>query len=622
MIGLPQYKQEDAITTLRSWDIKHKPDDFDVEMMLAEVYYEDSSRKPTQDSLQRLGMGVKDNPRPIQIALMRRIIDRLATVYDRPATRWLVGGQGKRLSEESKDHKIMLAVQKRARYNLTWRKIDRLLALYRNLVVRVYASDAIGSVRISLFPPHRVMRKYAPHAADLMEEDSTFALQIDSAPGQERWEFWEKVEDGWFVTYRDSGKREMLGSPFEETGGICPYDELPVYQLYDDFSGGAAWLPPRMSRTAWVESLNLEANDLLALVRNEAHTETILRTRNTDNVPTKTGANVLHVMDREDSMEKLSNNPKIDACINVVDQFLMMASLSEDLPTTEFDRSKAIVTGAALRVASQALLARREGRLMLAQDDEVQLWRKVRAVHNLHTQSAQGTELADKWDLGLLGPYDISVDFAPVNIPVDSAELHEGLARSIALGTKSLVDAVQEESNITREEAIKKIERVKVDNEKYTPRLMQDPTSFERGPRMTSQGLEGDLTADNKNSVMKGLAESGLPDEEPADVSEPIEALANEEVSVGGKQLDTAPTIALNGAQVTSMLGIVEAVAQRRLPRSTGIEFLVSAFALDRDRAESIMGDVGVSFFVQQIDSQSVDKLDAEPEQVETEQSA
>ncbi len=57
-----------------------------------------------------------------------------------------------------------------------------------------------------------------------------------------------------------------------------------------------------------------------------------------------------------------------------------------------------------------------------------------------------------------------------------------------------------------------------------------------------------------------------------------------------------SPTTALNGAQVTSMLELVDKVAKGELPRATGVEMLTAAFPFDRDQASAIMGTVGAGF--------------------------
>jgi phage-related protein (TIGR01555 family) len=59
------------------------------------------------------------------------------------------------------------------------------------------------------------------------------------------------------------------------------------------------------------------------------------------------------------------------------------------------------------------------------------------------------------------------------------------------------------------------------------------------------------------------------------------------------------PSTALNGAQVKSMQEIVQAVANKDLPRDTGVAMLTAAFPLSPEQAEGIMGSVGRTFFVE-----------------------
>lgn len=74
-----------------------------------------------------------------------------------------------------------------------------------------------------------------------------------------------------------------------------------------------------------------------------------------------------------------------------------------------------------------------------------------------------------------------------------------------------------------------------------------------------------------------------VPDASP---SVPPELLATEDVQ----------SSALNGAQVSSMLDIVQRVAEGLLPRQSAIEIIVSAFPIDRSQAERILGEVGRTF--------------------------
>lgn len=62
---------------------------------------------------------------------------------------------------------------------------------------------------------------------------------------------------------------------------------------------------------------------------------------------------------------------------------------------------------------------------------------------------------------------------------------------------------------------------------------------------------------------------------------------------------DTSPEISLNGAQVAALLDITERVATRALPRESGVQLIATAFQLDRDVADRLMGEVGRTFFSQ-----------------------
>lgn len=54
--------------------------------------------------------------------------------------------------------------------------------------------------------------------------------------------------------------------------------------------------------------------------------------------------------------------------------------------------------------------------------------------------------------------------------------------------------------------------------------------------------------------------------------------------------------VALNGAQVTAMLEVINGVALGTLPRKSGVAILIGAFGISEETAERMMGEVGKSF--------------------------
>ncbi|MEM9067078.1 MAG: DUF935 family protein [Myxococcota bacterium] len=93
-----------------------------------------------------------------------------------------------------------------------------------------------------------------------------------------------------------------------------------------------------------------------------------------------------------------------------------------------------------------------------------------------------------------------------------------------------------------------------------------------------------------KSPLADGVARPARPEPEPTPQA-PDETQQAEDPNAKD------PTAALNGAQVTALLDIIERVASGQLPRDTGISVIVAAFPITRPEAEQIMGTVGTPSF-------------------------
>ena len=115
------------------------------------------------------------------------------------------------------------------------------------------------------------------------------------------------------------------------------------------------------------------------------------------------------------------------------------------------------------------------------------------------------------------------------------------------------------------------------------PEIESDEEALERLLRV--QQIEQDL----RNFQQIETQETEQPETDDQDVaSEPVEMEAPAE---------NVQLTALNGAQVQAAQGIVQAVADGMLPRSSGVEMLASFFNMPEATADDIMGDVGRSFY-------------------------
>lgn len=517
------------IEGLKTVDRETKPQGADQEWSRLYHYYIDQGRSATSEQLRRMGAGISTDkvPHPIEAQLLRRVVDRLAVIYDRPPVRWLANSSGSRLSDSNAEHKAMVAALERSQYNLAWRKVDRLRTLMRQEFIRFYPSPSKRTVIPRLFAPFNVLRDVSPSCPDTVDEDRAIALCVGKRGGfKELWEFWRKEQgaDGpfWSVAYVDEGGGFADEQPFDladaEAAGIVlrtaggsfdgfrvPYGELPIVQIFDDYPGGQAWLPPRMSRTGWVESINAISNDLWNLIFYEAHSIKVMKSDDPSALHQETGPNtVVRVgADNNEDFRIISQQPNMQESREILEYLVRLWTLSEDLPASEFDRHKQVVTGAARRVESAPLLARREAQVPLAEMDERLAYEKFRAVHNYHRE--------DGWVRTLVPDRHLEVDIPDLDIPEDTQARQEANSRALALGTKSMIDVIMEDRGCPRHQAIKLYERIREDSEKY-PSLLTPETdqSGLSGPRMTAPSSPAEMVG--VDSQVGAIAETQEPE--------------------------------------------------------------------------------------------------------------
>jgi len=101
---------------------------------------------------------------------------------------------------------------------------------------------------------------------------------------------------------------------------------------------------------------------------------------------------------------------------------------------------------------------------------------------------------------------------------------------------------------------------------------------------------EAAASHESLNATMSALA--GNRDESQTTEPAPTDTASAAPVVENAKD----PTTALNGAQVTAMLAIVQAVASGALPRDSGVAMLGVAFPVTETEAERVMGSAGRSF--------------------------
>ena len=166
-------------------------------------------------------------------------------------------------------------------------------------------------------------------------------------------------------------------------------------------------------------------------------------------------------------------------------------------------------------------------------------------------------------------PYDLPESgyrIAYSTIPLSPNELQSRREHNngmIEAGRMSRVDAyIDENPGTSRDEAMQALERIATENA-----IVEKLTTYEDAP-------------------------------DAPDAPDTDDTPEDQEVASAADQAQSAQDTALNGAQVSSLLELITAVAERRLPRQSAIAIIQRAFSVSADDADLILGDVGRSFFV------------------------
>lgn len=414
-------------------------------------YYKNRAGKRTKQVNDDLGVGLLDvEHRPLQVGLLRYAIDRQGVMYSRPPTRWLMGKDGKRQASDSAQTILMRDVYERSLINTSMHKVDRLSNLLQVVGVRVYVQD--DEVVLRVFTPDSIRRSPSDDIQTDIRRDKAFALKLaggatTAEADKACWEVWEPLVEGWQLSVVENG---------ELKGASSFSARLPFMLFYTELQD-MAWPAMRDDRLAAAEAINAMANDLWANVRSETHSTRFWRGVAPEDVPAERGpGKEIAIENPNVDVKDLNPRPQIDSSVGVQQQVVGLYLVGEDLPPDDLDRNKQVVTGAALRTRLFGLIEKRQGNIPMARGYERKLFDIIRSQWNRQCTLKPGLTPLDE-------DTTVDIEFAAVDLPVDALQQVTSLTQEIELRIKSRVEAVQQARGCSREDAVKILAQVKVD---------------------------------------------------------------------------------------------------------------------------------------------------------------
>lgn len=425
--------------------------DFDAKSLLA--LFEGRSRLVVRAFIEKLQLGDKSNPSPPSPNLTRRLIEQLTVVYRTPPTRRLKRGRVL-VEDEAPDAIAVADAYKRSRVDTAMRRADHLRTLLRQCVVVLCENHELKRVTMRVHPPQNVFRVPCVTSADCIDQDTAVAILLDGGV----YEVWNHDAEGWVVTIEnDQGEFALPPEeqPYAETGGRVPFGVAPFVMLYDEDPVGRAWLPIDQSMLDSVLNVAAMYCDVVYLVAMETWTLKVAIGLDPYAAPTQGGPGKIISLPKGGDVKLLAHSPQIDDATRVIQEVLSGLALAAGLAPNAFALDRVEQTGAALRAAERFLDARRVGQVPMAQEAEIDLYRKFAAIHNAN---------AGPWGRDPL-PVDVELacTFAEPSIPSDPEQDQRVAMVDLQAGLASPVAYIQKKYGVSREQAFEILKSIPQD---------------------------------------------------------------------------------------------------------------------------------------------------------------
>lgn len=563
--------RRDGATTKKQLDIilgvarSAKPSGYDTHQQRVRSLYEGKLDALLAQELRRRYPRTHDRLPRVSIALARKIADEDATAYDQPPERWLTI-RGER-DDDDRRALDFAALVSGARMASAMREVERRLMLAKTVFLRVGfrpdvegrgAVGGVGEVRLTPYWPSQV--QVIPHHSapdDLYSAVALLAETQGPQPGR-WWELWrrEVVEDDsgapvsfgpWHaelvpdVDDKDRGDLRHARPLFGD--GVYPLPTLPWVVLTDGMATGSVFLDEDRDIVQTVLSIS-------SLLSTEMHKVDM------------SGHPQRWYSGNQTPVEELVGGP---ASVWQVGQGEQISQLPSDL--TPHGRDLAVSITRYL-----AITRRQPGHAYDIEQAQV-LSGVARKVERISADEARAERIT--------GYRDVE-EAVLLPIVVEVSDYWRGT--SIGHAPRVAIDGAGQG---------RVLDDVAYHVDFAAPLTFDEPEAKERHARAL---LDSGVISAAKYAVLSGAyrnvedaVQAGVVDELAGATAVPdgggLEAMT---ASIGA--VDDVQATALNGAQVASMMQIVQSVVRGELPRDSAVQMIARAFQMSVVDAEAIVG--------------------------------
>lgn len=515
---------------------------------------------------------------PVSTGLMGAVVEHLARVFvgGEHGEEWLLTREDGEPADDKAQARFAAALDA-ASLPLAWRTADRRAEALRRSFLRFAWDPVEGRARAEVFAPQDVFPRFAPDSWSL---DAAAGVMLRLSPvwidGKEvkRFEFWSAdADDPRNMIVAEDGRR-LDGTdgknPYRFAGGR-PF--VPIVSLATVGEDCGYWVGPDADLLAAQRAADTDLTALNHLAAVSGYT--IFTFTESGEGGGKGAPRPPGTPDPKGDGRILEVGPDVPAFAtdgwkigtvtlnsdfagiwSTIDGTLRRVLASKRIPASVVLPEPVATSGYSVRLQNAPLIEARGERIEMHRRVVADGLARFVAVHDTHCEpSARIGAGIPTWKPGRL------------DLPVDAAEDTRVKAQRVALGLTSAVEIIAEERDLEAEEAEKKAAEIGRANAQAAA------ASAVGSGRLAGFGADVADAAD-------------IDAEAPGDAQGATEAPA----APAAAPVENVAATALNGAQVASLVDIVERVVANKIPRDGAVAIIVRGFQVSESDAEAMLG--------------------------------
>ena len=410
-------------------------------------YYRSEQDQYTMEAMASW-MAEPEKLRPLQINIVRKIVNQLAMVYFKPAKRTINGTE--------RDQELFNDIQKQATLDMTLKQASKYTKLLKTTLLRPVWRN--GTLEIDLLTPDIV---------DVVSGDSPRDLTKVMVTN---WPDTGKAED---VTYslwtpETFQRLDWRGNAIESQPN--PYGTLPFVPCWDSLPVDSFWVQGGKDLISAQDAINEKLTDLMYIIRQQGFGVGWIKSGDhgptgmgaLDTVQASPGSFVVLPTDPNAEIGFASPEAPIKEVWETIEAIIQQTAIANGLSAHSVTAKVNDESGVSKIVSNQELMEKRQDDIELWRRYETRLFDLIRTVWNVHNP---GKRISDSAKL--------NVDFAEIQEPSREIEQSEKWQTLIDAGQASPVDwCMARNPDFSREQAVEYLKQVKNEGQEFnTPTI-------------------------------------------------------------------------------------------------------------------------------------------------------